>query len=192
MITTLVFDCFGVLATDGWLPFKSKYFAHDTAVLQQATDLNKQNDAGLLSYDDFVKQIADLAGVQPQDALDAIENNVPNTPLFEYIKKLKPNYKIGMLSNAGGNWLNEMFTPDQVALFDEIALSYETGFIKPRPQAFQVIIDRLGVLAEECVFIDDQPAYGEGSKDVGMQFILYQDNEQLIGELDALLADSKK
>ncbi len=192
MIRAIVFDCFGVLATDGWLPFKSKYFAHEKALLQQATDLNKQSDAGLIEYDDFVQQIADLAGITLDDTRTAIEINGANKPLFDYIKTLKKDYKIGMLSNAAGNWLDRMFYPEQVALFDQIALSFETGFIKPHPESFQIILDRLGVEASEAVLIDDQPAYGAGAGAAGMHFILYKDNEQLIPELDALLADSKK
>jgi HAD superfamily hydrolase (TIGR01509 family) len=192
MIQAVIFDCFGVLATDGWLPFKRTYFAHDAALMQQASDLNKQNDAGLKSYEDFIKEVSELAGVRQHVTLDAIENNVPNAELFNYIKTLKSRYKIAMLSNAGDNWLSELFTPEQVALFDQIALSYETGFIKPRPEAYQVILDRLGVPASDCVFIDDQPAYGEAAKDVGMQFIQYTDNDQLKRDLNALLADSEQ
>jgi HAD superfamily hydrolase (TIGR01509 family) len=190
IVKAVIFDCFGVLATDGWLPFKSKYFAHDASLMQQASDLNKQNDAGLKSYEDFIKEVSYLAHVDPQIAIDSIEGNAPNEPLFNYIDTLKNDYKIGMLSNAGANWLERMFTRQQIALFDQIALSYETGFIKPRPEAFQVILDRLNVSAESCVFIDDQPRYGEGAKDIGMKFIHFKDNEQVIAELNKILADS--
>jgi hypothetical protein len=30
-VTTVIFDCFGVLVSDGWLPFKQRYFTQDTA-----------------------------------------------------------------------------------------------------------------------------------------------------------------
>src|SRR5690348_2888052 len=62
MIKAIVFDCFGVLTSDGWLPFKKKYFGHDSALTEEATSLNKQVDAGLISYDDFVPAVAKLAG----------------------------------------------------------------------------------------------------------------------------------
>src|SRR5476649_1145986 len=104
MIQAIIFDCYGVLASDGWLPFKTRYFGHDPKLLQQAADLNRQSDAGLLSYNDFVRSVSDMAGVTIQVATKAIENNVPNEQLLDYIAELKPSYKIGMLSNAGTNW----------------------------------------------------------------------------------------
>lgn len=36
---------------------------------------------------------------------------------------LKPDYKIGFLSNAGANWLDELFIWQQA--FDEVVLSYQ-------------------------------------------------------------------
>jgi HAD superfamily hydrolase (TIGR01509 family) len=191
MIEAIIFDCFGVLATDGWLPFKRKYFGHDHGLTQRATNLNKKVDAGLASYDDFITEMAQMAKITPKEALQAIEN-VPNEPLFAYIKELKTTCKIGLLSNAGANWLNHIFTDEQVALFDAVALSYETGYIKPRPEAYNAITERLGVPSEACVFIDDQPSYGQGATELGMHFIVYKDAEQVERDLRVLLADSKK
>ena len=38
-IKGIIFDCFGVLATDGWLPFKNKYFKEKPALFRKATEL---------------------------------------------------------------------------------------------------------------------------------------------------------
>jgi putative hydrolase of the HAD superfamily len=187
MIKAIIFDCFGVLASDGWLPFKAKYLEEDSRVREQATLLNKAVDAGQASYDEFIRKVAEMAGLSEQVARDQIENNIPDEKLFEYIKKLKPNYKIGLLSNAGDNWLDEIFTTEQVAMFDAVTLSYETGVIKPEPRAYEIIANRLLVQPAECVFIDDQPRYVEGAKQAGMSALLYSNCEQLEKELSALL-----
>ena len=132
MIKAIVFDCFGVLASDGWLPYRKLHFSKNPILLEEAIALNKNVDAGISKYDDFIKQVAEMAGVSEEAARADIENNIPNEELFDYIKSdLKPRYKIGMLSNAAENWLDEMFTNEQVELFDATALSYEIGFIKP-------------------------------------------------------------
>ncbi len=192
MIRAVVFDCFGVLATDGWLPFRRKYFGDKPALLQQVTNLNKQVDAGLADYQDFFESLASLTNLPVQEVRAAIENNQPNEPLFELIKTLKPNYKIGMLSNAGANWLSRIFTEEQVALFDAISLSYETGFVKPNPLAYSSIAERLGVASKECILIDDQERYRVGATEVGMEMILYQDHDQAVAELQARLAANPK
>ena len=191
MIQAVIFDCFGVLTTDAWLPFKRQYFGHDHALLEQAGDLNKQSDSGLISYEDFLEQVGMMANLNGKEVEQAISDNLPNSELFEYIQILKAHYKIGLLSNASGDWLTDLFTAEQVALFDATALSYETGYIKPDSRAYTVIAERLGMSAADCVFIDDQERYVTGARDAGMQAILYQDSLQLRRVLDALLANSE-
>jgi HAD superfamily hydrolase (TIGR01509 family) len=187
MIQAVIFDCFGVLTSDGWLPLKKKYFGHDPELLQQATDMNKQTDAGLISYHDFVEAIAQLANISVEEAYRQIENNIADNELFTYIKTLKPQYKIGMLSNAAENWLHEMFSDEQVNLFDAVALSYETGFIKPQPESYEIIAHRLNVPIEACVLIDDQERYCIGARDTGMQAIVFQNTEQAISDISKIL-----
>jgi putative hydrolase of the HAD superfamily len=117
-----------------------------------------------------------------------LEQNVPDEKLFAYIKDtLKSRYKIGMLSNAGANWLDEIFTPEQIKLFDAVALSFETGFIKPDPRAFETIAQKLGVQPQECILIDDQEHYCAAARETGMQAIYHHTTPQTITELEALL-----
>lgn len=188
MITAIIFDCFGVLATDGWLPFRAKYFGDNPELDAQARAYNKLVDAGKMSYAEFIPTVAALAKIPDQEAFAQIEHNVPNEPLFDYIQSaIQPHYKLGMLSNAGDNWLADIFTPEQVKLFDAIALSYETGVIKPHPSAYTTIAERLNTPPNQCLFIDDQPAYCEGARQVGMAAIQYQSLEQLQTELAAQL-----
>jgi len=190
MIKAIVFDCFGVLTSDGWLPFAQKYFGDDAVLKREAHDLNKQVDSGFLDYDSFVHQVANLAKVDLADAHRQIEGNIANQPLFNYIAELKKNYKIGMLSNAGANWLGRLFTPGQLDLFDATALSFELGFIKPDPRAYHTICKRLGVEPGEAVFIDDIQRYATGAQDIGMKGVWYKNNDQLKEELESLLKSS--
>lgn len=191
MIRAIIFDCFGVLYSNDWLLFESKYFGHDKSLVQQAEDLLNQSHTGLITYDDFVGTIAKMANISFENAFQEIENTVQNTDLLAYIKKLKLNYKIGMLSNAADNWLAEMFIPNQLALFDEIALSYEIGVAKPSQSAYQHIADKLGVELKECVFIDDQERYCRAAEDFGMKAIVFRSNEQIVTELKRLLDNPK-
>jgi putative hydrolase of the HAD superfamily len=187
MIRAIIFDCFGVLTTDGWLPFKKRNFGENGELFMQATDLNRQVDAGLISYDDFVRGVADLAGVPYAEAKAQIENNVPNEPLFDYIRKLKATYRIGFLSNAGGNWLNELFSREQVELFDAVAISFETGHVKPDEKAYLDIAGKLGMPAESCILVDDQPRYCTAARDVGMEAVEYRDFDQFKSDLQKIL-----
>jgi HAD superfamily hydrolase (TIGR01509 family) len=189
MIKAVIFDCFGVLTTEGWLPFKAKYFGANKELDRQAGDLNKQANAGLISHQKFVEAVAELANVTPRQVYAAIDVNVANEKLFDYITEtLKPRYKVGLLSNAAANWLRELFDARQLALFDAVSLSYEAGFIKPYSKAYELIAEQLEVNADECVLVDDQERHCTGAREAGMQAIVYKDFEQVRDELERLLA----
>lgn len=188
MIKAVIFDCFGVLTTDGWLAFRERFLENDPNLLERGIASNKRVDAGLISYDDFIQEISSLAGMTKSETLAIIEGNTTNEKLYEYIRDaLKDRYKIGMLSNAGANWLDELFEPWQVALLDETVFSYEIGVIKPDPLMYETIATRLGVAPEECIFIDDQPRYVEGAAAIGMQAVHFVDTASTIAKIEELL-----
>jgi len=191
MIKAIIFDCFGVLTTDGWLPFKYQHFGDKPDLFEQATDLSRQTDVGMIDFDDFLQGIGELAGVPAEEVRRIVTNNVANELLFQYIASRKSKYKIGVLSNASANWLGELFSPDQNGLFDATALSCETGRIKPDERAYEIIAERLGCEPSECIMVDDQERYVTGAKDAGMKGVVYRDFEQCRAELDALLANTE-
>ncbi len=175
--------------TEAWDPFCYKYFGARPELLEKAHQLAHQLNTGKITYVEFIKSAAQMAGISPELAREFIDNNKPNLQLFAYIEqKLKPKYKIGMLSNAGENWLEEMFTSKQIGFFDDIVLSFKTGFIKPQEEIYHLAANNLGVLTEECVFIDDLAKHAEGAKQAGMTAILYSNFEQMKHDLEELLA----
>lgn len=192
MIQAIVFDCFGVLVSDGWLPFKNKHFAADPALFNQASNLNKKTDGGEASFDDFIRDVARLAHVSAEEAKREIEHNPSDAELLEYITTLKPRFKIGMLSNAGDDWLEELLTPQQLGLFDKVALSFRTGAVKPESNAYHGIADMLGVDIKHCVLIDDQKRYCDGAIQAGMQAIVYSGLDNLKTDLQALLSSQSE
>lgn len=187
MVKAIIFDCFGVLTTEGWLSFKAKYFSHDPDLFALVSDISHQADKGLITHEAAIRATAELAGISPEEFRQAIERYVPNEELFAYIKQLKSDYKLGLLSNVAANYLHQIFTEQQLGLFDAIVLSFQNGFIKPQPEAFTNAAKELGVEAGECVFIDDQDRNVNGARAAGMKAVLYQDVPKLRQEFDTLL-----
>lgn len=187
MIKAVIFDCFGVLTRDGWIPFQKKYFEQGSEQSTDAGDLNKQSNAGLISYDDFLGRIAEMSGMTHDQARKEIETNPVDLVLFEAIRVLKHDYKIGMLSNASDYHLNDIFTKDQIDLFDEIVLSYQVGAVKPATLMYQTVADRLGALPEECIFIDDQERYVTAAREFGMKGIVFENTESTLAKIKELL-----
>jgi FMN phosphatase YigB (HAD superfamily) len=192
MIRAVIFDCFGVLATEAWLAFKTQHFGHDPKLMKQVTDISHQADRGLISLDDAVQQTAELAGISPDEFRRAKGGNVPNEELFAYLNTLKPKYKLGLLSNISDDYLRKIFEPEQLAMFDGIELSYKTGVIKPQASAYENAAKRLGLPVEGCVMVDDQQRNVTGALEAGMKAVLYENFEQFRAELEKLLAADTK
>jgi putative hydrolase of the HAD superfamily len=97
-----------------------------------------------------------------------LEHTTANTELLDYIKAdLKPWYSLGILSNARhAEVVSRIFTPEQEDLFTEIILSHRVGLTKPDTRMYETIAAKLGVLTEECIFIDDQERHVEGAKNL--------------------------
>lgn len=111
-----------------------------------------------------------------------------NTALLDYIRELKQNYKIGMISNIASNWIRDSFlTPEEQGLFDEMIFSYEVGMTKPDRRIFLLACERLRISPEEAVMIDDIESYCEAAHGTGMKAVTYRDLEQLKTELKPLL-----
>lgn len=179
MIRAIIFDCFGVLAEDGWLPFKRRYIGGDREMAQDIADLGKQNEYGMLGNPDYFAKAARRIGVDEKTLREAVGKQAPNTELFEFIKsELKDHYKIGLLSNANYDVVNELFTEEQARLFDASVLSYECRLVKPDPRMFTLICERLGVEPGECIFIDDVERYCEAAGLFGMHAVKYENPKQ--------------
>lgn len=189
MIKAIIFDCFGVLVVDSWLPFKEAYFGRSSQLLRQATDLNRQADDGLITYREFMQGIARLAGIPEEDATRQVSRNPANQPLFDYIEReLKPSYRFGILSNASDDWISQLFTTDQARLFDAVVLSYQIGAAKPDPRAYKAIVEELELTAEECVFVDDQQRYCDTARELGFTSIHYSNFDQFKADLEQVLS----
>lgn len=112
----------------------------------------------------------------------------PNEQLLDFTRqKLKPNYKIGLLSNSSGQGIQKFFSDDDKKLFDDMVFSGEVGIAKPHPEIYRLAAKRLGVKPEECIYIDDDDYRVEGAKMAGMQGMVYEDFEQMRTDLAALI-----
>lgn len=180
----ILFDCFGVLVEGSLLPFCETYFPNNPELHRKVLDLEARASRGELTYDAFLETCAEWAKADVAEMRSFLDNNPRNEPLLEFIAThLKPYYKIGFLSNASDDWLEELFTSEQIALFDDVVLSFQHGMAKPDVTIFELAAERLGVYPTDCLFIDDVEKYCEGARQAGMKTIVYQNVEQTIKDI---------
>lgn len=186
MIKAIIFDCFGVLYLTSDRSLAERWPEHANEIL----NIRKQADYGTLTRQEYIAQIAQLVGVaESQVAEFSAGSHTLNHPLVTYIEKeLKPKYKIGMLSNIGRGWIQNMF--DDYLLhdvFDVVVQSGDEGVTKPHPQIFDLMAERLGLEPEECLMIDDLSENIAGADAAGMSGIVYGNLRDLQKELSKLL-----
>jgi HAD superfamily hydrolase (TIGR01509 family) len=191
MIKAVIFDFFGVIVTEGLKQFLDTYFPNDPKKRKEAINEVVKFDSGVVNITrkGLVDELARMAGVSSQKALDYFNDNQPNKLLLDYIQnELKPKYKIGVLSNAGDNFISELLSKDEQQLFDDVVLSYRFGMAKPKQEIYELAAERLNVLTTECVFVDDSPSHCEGAKRSGMKTVWYEDFPQVKKDLEKILS----
>jgi len=72
-------------------------------------------------------------------------------------------------------------------LTDLIVYSHEVGLKKPDPAIYELCLERLGMRADEVVFVDDYEPNCVAARELGMAAVLFEDTEQTLRDLDALL-----
>lgn len=185
MIQAIIFDCFGVLTTDTWNQFLGS-LPRDVD-LSALRDVRKSYDAGFIGKQDYEQQIRELTGHDYAET-EADEEMHKNTQLLAYIATLKEQYKIGLLSNIGSNWVRDSFlTPKEQALFDAMVFSYEVNANKPSARMYEAILEKLAVTPEQAIMVDDVQAFCEAAESLGMKSITYHDFHQCQQDLGTLL-----
>lgn len=192
MIKAIIFDCFGVLASDSWAEFGRKYLAGRPVAGRRAEELNRRSDLGLLSHDEWVSGMAVIAGVSEDQVRLERQQNTDNEILLAYIAtNLRTQYRMGIVSNVGRGFRSDLFQSLQGKLFDEIILSYKVGVMKPDKDIYVLAAERLGVAVSECLFIDDRQANVDGALEAGMQSFVYKDFESFTQQLEEVLDANK-
>lgn len=100
-------------------------------------------------------------------------------------KRLK---KAGYPLYGLSNWSAETFPiarakHDFFDLLDDMVISGEVRHIKPDPEIYQILLDKIGKPASECVFIDDSLPNIQQAQKMGFVGIHFQSPEQLEASL---------
>lgn len=91
--------------------------------------------------------------------------------------------RTALLSNS---WGNEYDRSDWHGMFDTVVISGEVGMRKPERAIFELALDRIGLPAGECVFVDDVAPNIAAAAEAGLVGIVHRTFDETARELEAL------
>ena len=114
----------------------------------------------------------------------------PNEALFAHYRALhERGMRFAMLTNNVREWEPLWRTKLPVdEIFETVVDSGFVGLRKPDRAIYALVLERLRLPAEECVFVDDLAVNIEAARELGFAVVHYRDTEQAIAALDAVLA----
>lgn len=150
-------------------------------------------ETGELSTAEFDALLAaELVGkdggtVAPEDLLSGLFAQMrPDLAMFDLVQDVKAaGVGVALLSNSWGN----TYPRERIdAVFDLVVISGEVGMRKPEPEIFELALDRIGLPAGECVFVDDMAHNITAAERAGLAGIVHRTFDQTARELEPLFS----
>lgn len=101
----------------------------------------------------------------------------PITEMSDFLNKLKPHYKIGLLSNIMPGFIDEMMKSGVLPnnKFDAIIDSSVVGAVKPEEKIYRLAEKAAGVSGGNIFFIDDSRANLTAAEQLGWRVFWFDD-----------------
>ncbi|MBU2052064.1 HAD family phosphatase [Patescibacteria group bacterium] len=186
MIKAVVFDVGGVLCEwesicrvfAGEAGLNSKEFLD--IFIKFSLDPETGSDLGLMTTDEFFAKLSVAVGV-PEKAQDWRKRFIPGfiriEPTYVLVDELKGKYTLALLTNAKIGLWDEWVEGRLKDYFEIIVDSSEVHAVKPNPKIFKILLDRLQLPAEECLFIDDFLEYTTAAEKLGFNTVHFTEPE---------------
>jgi epoxide hydrolase-like predicted phosphatase len=117
---------------------------------------------------------------------DALE---PNEPMIELMRECKRGgRRMAMLTNNVQEWeplWRTMLPVDEI--FELVIDSGWVGYRKPERQVYEITLERLGLPATACLFVDDLEVNCEAARELGFTTVHYREPDQAIAEVREIL-----
>ncbi|MGW2546217.1 HAD-IA family hydrolase [Kitasatospora sp. NPDC001574] len=153
-------------------------------------ELFRQLELAKITQVDWNSGFATLMGVDP-DGLMAryLHDAFPAYPVLAVARQARAaGVRTAVLSNSLGRLPYDPYAGfDLDGAFDAVVLSGDHGVRKPDAALFQVVLDRLGLAAGECVFVDDSEVNVEVAASMGFTALLGLDEQVVARQLRELL-----
>lgn len=188
MEKVILFDFFGVISSEVSPIFFKRYFNEEEAKIVKEEIMSK-GDKGELNEEEIYDLIAKRVNETPLKVKEDFKELIHiNYELVNYIKELKKEYRIYLLSNAISSFLRRILKENNLyELFNEVYISGEIKLIKPYQEYFNYVIEKESLDPSMCIMIDDNKKNIEGAISCNLNGIVFTNNKDLKEKLDIFL-----
>lgn len=197
MIKAIIFDYGNVISALDNNLFLTEIAEHSEKTMSELHELiyvksglPTQFETGLITSNEFFARIKELCelSISKTDFIRAFTGIfTPIQETLDLIKRLKPDYMLGLLSNTNEWDFNYEIEKIKVFdLFDTVTVSYKIKAMKPDRKIYLDALNKLGLKPEECIYIDDIKEYSDAASTIGIRGIHYTDHESLLTSLTDL------
>lgn len=195
----LLMDWGGVLTSDVFASFAAFCAAEGLAPETvrdlfmrdpRARELLGDFESGRLEDADFEVAFGEVLGVaEPAGLIGRLFGSLAvNEELAVAVQGYRDaGVKTGLLSNSWGTATYPMERIGQ--LFDVLVISGEHGIRKPEEAIYALAVERMGLPADQLVFVDDLRGNLKPARALGVHTIHHVDNATTLAELRAVLED---
>jgi putative hydrolase of the HAD superfamily len=171
-------------------PFTAKPLPELEHAMFDSTDLFTQFEGGHVQPEEFYRCMIAAGGLamsqeEFRKAFTGKFTPIPGTA--DIIRRLKPHYLLGLLSNTNiWDFESQIIRQEVFPLFNSVTLSFEVHALKPARRIYDDALVKLGVAPDEAVYIDDIREYVEAAEEMGMKGIRYTSDADLRNALGVL------
>ncbi|MGB4759436.1 MAG: HAD-IA family hydrolase [Candidatus Saccharimonadales bacterium] len=189
MIKAVIFDCFGVITTDGLDVLITECEVGKPSLRGQISDVIDRANRGRMPLDESRRRVAQLLDMTPHEySMGVHAREARNNDLLEFIRQLRQTYTTVLLTNVTRESLNKRFTRRELeTYFDYQFVSGELGIAKPDIEIYECVLTSLNMPASACVFTDDRQRFLDPAFVMGMHTILFKNNEQFFADIAGIL-----
>ncbi len=200
MMDVIVFDLGNVIFSNDWHYHKPERFE----AFREAFEITDESmeaawdviwpefKRGHITEEEFWQAFFDKAGAKHQDVGLAkqlyrkYQEQIPG--MHELVSELYGRYRLAVLSNISAEWVDfKLDKWDMRKYFEVIVTSANAGYAKPEQEIYKILLKRLGVRADQCLFIDNTESKLLPAKQMGFSTLLFESAEQLRAELKSYL-----
>lgn len=200
MLKGIFFDFDGVITLENQgTPPTIAYIAETTGLPAEAVEKayrrhNRPLLMGEVTHPDMWQQFCEEldTNINYEILIGAFLNITLDQAVVDYIRKLKEQYLIGMITDNKVDRIETILKEKGLEeLFDVVVISAQVHSGKTEEKIFEEALKRSNLKPQECVFIDNTAQNLEVPASMGFRTVYFDDEKRNLAELHDILEEEK-